>query len=76
MAGHVLQLFRREGHLREAVDGGFQLLQEVVRVDRVVAVGEAERALRIRKQFDVGIRSGELVEVCIQDGMNHVLYVF
>ena len=72
MGGHVLQFFRREGHLREVADGGFQLLQEVVRVNGLIAVGEAERALRIRKQLDVGIRSGELVEVCIQDGMNHI----
>ena len=75
MAGHVLQLFRREGYFREVADGGFQLLQEVVRVSSLVAVGEAERALRIRKQLDVGIRSGELVEVCIQDGMNHIGFV-
>ena len=76
MTGHVLQLFRGEGHLREAVDGGFQLLQKVLRIDRVVAVCEAERALGVWKQLDVGIRSGKLVEVCIQDGMNHIGFVF
>ena len=72
MAGHVLQLFRGQGHLGEVVDGGFQLLKEGVRVGRVVPVGEAERAFRIGEQLDIGIRSGKLVKVCIQDGMNHI----
>ena len=48
-----------------------QVPQKRVRIGGVVSVLEAESAHGIGKQFDVGIRGGEFVKVCIEYGMNH-----
>ena len=39
--------------------------------DNLIYNAVAESAHGIGKQFDVGIRGGEFVKVCIEYGMNH-----
>lgn len=71
VAGHVFQLFGSKYGLCQAVHRLLQFLQKRVRIGGVVSVLEAESAHGIGKQFDVGIRGGEFVKVCIEYGMNH-----
>ena len=71
VAGHVFQFFGSQYGLCQAVHRLLQLLQKCVCIGGVVSVLEAESAHGIGKQFDVGIRGGEFVKVCIEYGMNH-----
>ena len=71
VAGHVLQLFGSEYGLCQAVHRLLQFLQKRVRIGGVVSVLKTESTHGIGKQFDVGIRGGEFVKVCIEYGMNH-----
>lgn len=69
--GHVFQFVACQCNPLHVFDGILELGEEAVGVDRVVAVGKGECALRIGKQLDVGVRGGKLIEVGIENGINH-----
>lgn len=71
VAGHVFQFFGSQYGLCQAVHPPLATPSEMCRIGGVVSVLEAESAHGIGKQFDVGIRGGEFVKVCIEYGMNH-----
>ena len=64
---HVVELLVGEGEAAQLVEGPTQVIHKVLVVDRIVTVMEDECSLGLRKELEIGVRRGELVEIGVED---------
>ena len=61
MAAHVFQFFLCQRHQLQVLNFISQSIQKAFRIFGFIAVFKRKRSYRIRKQFDISIRSGKLI---------------